>query len=100
MSVKRRVGTVPNSVVSNPEVQNQWDRASFISKISRQFDVAAMLTSALLSFRDGDSKCAFESEFEYEQTKFIGNFLFEYEFEYELGRVCYCVCAWRLCRYV
>jgi len=30
----------------------------------------------------------------------FGNFLFEYEFEYELGRVCYFVCGWRLCRYV
>jgi len=40
-----------------------------------------------------NSKCDFESEFEYEQTKCIGNFLFEYEFEYELGRVCYFVCA-------
>ncbi len=53
------------------------------------------LPRALHQNRDehSNSKCDFESEFEYEQTKCIGNFLFEYEFEYELGRVCYFVCA-------
>jgi hypothetical protein len=32
MSVKSRVGTTPNSVVSNPEVQHQWHRPAALAR--------------------------------------------------------------------
>ncbi len=45
VTIKSRVSTTPNSIMSKSEIQHQWHRARHIRKISHQLDVTTMLTS-------------------------------------------------------